>query len=130
MIGLSTIGSISLGCALVAGRNRVPSPAAGKTAFRTLAGIYYSLAPISACWQPVRPAFVHAGLFPALSALMALLTRTARAAGTLGWRVRLFRIREVAVTVPIVVANPRDSVRQVVFIGAFRREAEEVMCQA
>src|SRR5580700_6680672 len=94
IIGLSTIGSISLGCALVAGRNRVPSPAAGKTAFRTLAGIYYSLAPISACWQPVRPAFVHAGLFPALSALMALLTRTARAAGTLGWRVRLFRIGE------------------------------------
>src|SRR5688500_12773674 len=34
MIGLSTSGSISLGCALVAGRNRVPSPAAGKTAFR------------------------------------------------------------------------------------------------
>src|SRR6478735_10810686 len=35
MIGLSTRGSISLGCALVAGRNRVPQPAAGKTAFRT-----------------------------------------------------------------------------------------------
>ena len=34
MIGLSTSGSISLGCALVAGRNRVPRPAAGKTAFR------------------------------------------------------------------------------------------------
>ena len=33
MIGLSTSGSISLGCALVAGRNRVPSPAAGKTGF-------------------------------------------------------------------------------------------------
>ena len=33
MIGLSTTGSISLGCALVAGRKRVPSPAAGKTAF-------------------------------------------------------------------------------------------------
>src|SRR5215475_4762914 len=31
--GLSTSGSISLGCAFVAGRNRVPSPAAGKTAF-------------------------------------------------------------------------------------------------
>jgi len=28
--------SISLGCALVAGRNRVPKPAAGKTAFLTL----------------------------------------------------------------------------------------------
>ena len=35
MIGLSTSGSISLGCALVAGRNRVPQPAAGKTALRT-----------------------------------------------------------------------------------------------
>src|SRR5215210_4813455 len=35
MIGLSTSGSLSLGCALVAGRNRVPQPAAGKTAFRT-----------------------------------------------------------------------------------------------
>src|ERR1700758_525220 len=36
MVGLSTSGSISLGWALVAGRNRVPSPAAGKTAFRTV----------------------------------------------------------------------------------------------
>src|SRR5882724_9852054 len=35
MRGLSTNGSISLGCALVAGRKRVPSPAAGKTALRT-----------------------------------------------------------------------------------------------
>src|SRR6185436_20469444 len=33
--GLSRSGSISLGWALVAGRNRVPSPAAGMTAFRT-----------------------------------------------------------------------------------------------
>src|SRR5438874_8118082 len=37
MIGLSTRGSISFGCALVAGRKRVPRPAAGKTALRTLA---------------------------------------------------------------------------------------------
>jgi len=35
MVGLSTIGSISLGCALVAGRNLVPSPAAGMIAFLT-----------------------------------------------------------------------------------------------
>src|SRR5712691_9928770 len=35
MMGLSTSGSISLGWALVAGRKRVPSPAAGKTALRT-----------------------------------------------------------------------------------------------
>src|ERR1700687_2195254 len=39
MMGLSTMGSISFGCALVAGRKRVPSPAAGKTAFRTFASI-------------------------------------------------------------------------------------------
>jgi hypothetical protein len=35
MAGLSTRGSISFGCAFVAGRNRVPSPAAGITAFLT-----------------------------------------------------------------------------------------------
>src|SRR5215469_15509700 len=35
MIGLSTTGSISLGWALVAGRKRVPRPAAGNTALRT-----------------------------------------------------------------------------------------------
>src|SRR4026207_1676179 len=35
MTGLSTSTSISFGCALVAGRNRVPRPAAGKTALRT-----------------------------------------------------------------------------------------------
>src|ERR1035438_4207581 len=39
MMGLSTMGSISFGCALVAGRKRVPRPAAGKTALRTLASI-------------------------------------------------------------------------------------------
>ncbi|GIX26608.1 MAG: hypothetical protein KatS3mg123_0489 [Burkholderiales bacterium] len=32
MRGLSTMGSISLGLALVAGRKRVPSPATGNTA--------------------------------------------------------------------------------------------------
>src|SRR4030081_3795177 len=36
MVGLSTRGSISLGCALVTGRNRVPRPAAGKIAFGTV----------------------------------------------------------------------------------------------
>src|SRR6201998_1997119 len=35
IMGLSTSGSISLGWALVAGRNRVPRPAAGRTALRT-----------------------------------------------------------------------------------------------
>jgi len=35
MAGVSTTGSISFGVALVAGRNLVPSPAAGMTAFLT-----------------------------------------------------------------------------------------------
>src|SRR3954471_374366 len=35
MSGLSTMGSISLGLALVAGRKRVPRPATGKTATST-----------------------------------------------------------------------------------------------
>ena len=43
MIGLSTSGSISLGCALVAGKKRVPSPAAGKMAVRTVGGISFSV---------------------------------------------------------------------------------------
>src|SRR5262245_39216877 len=34
--GLSTTVSISLGCAFVAGKKRVPRPAAGRTALRTL----------------------------------------------------------------------------------------------
>jgi ferredoxin len=54
------MGNISLGCALVAGRKRVPSPAAGKTAFRTLAGIFYSVAPAAepALFFPVRLCYV------------------------------------------------------------------------
>src|SRR4051794_18370431 len=36
MAGRSTTGSISLGTALVTGRNRVPRPAAGITALRTV----------------------------------------------------------------------------------------------
>ena len=39
IVGLSTIGSISLGCAFVAGKNLVPSPAAGIIAFLTF--IFY-----------------------------------------------------------------------------------------
>src|SRR5205809_5338994 len=41
IIGLSTSGSISFGWAFVAGRNRVPSPAAGNTALRTLTAPSY-----------------------------------------------------------------------------------------
>src|SRR5260370_7432417 len=40
MVGLSTSGSISFGCALVTGRNRVPSPAAGNIALRTIELIF------------------------------------------------------------------------------------------
>src|SRR5580693_8764078 len=43
MMGLSTSGSISFGWALVAGRKRVPRPAAGKTALRTFMGMRASL---------------------------------------------------------------------------------------
>src|SRR5437870_13211909 len=39
MIGLSTSGSISFGWALVAGRKRVPRPAAGKIALRIVASM-------------------------------------------------------------------------------------------
>src|SRR5437773_4804441 len=47
IMGLSTRGSISFGCAFVAGRNRVPRPAAGNTALRTIMASSY-LAPPSA----------------------------------------------------------------------------------
>src|ERR1700722_8828039 len=43
MMGLSTSGSISFGCAFVAGKKRVPRPAAGNTALRTFIGIRRSL---------------------------------------------------------------------------------------
>src|SRR5262245_15747733 len=54
MSGLSTTGSISLGLALVAGRNRVPIPATGKTALVTR----FKLPPLSCAgvqqfYQPV-----------------------------------------------------------------------------
>jgi hypothetical protein len=39
MSGLSTSGSISFGEAFVAGRKRVPSPAAGNTALRIFWGM-------------------------------------------------------------------------------------------
>src|SRR5262249_38511105 len=45
MSGLSTIGSISFGIALVAGRKRVPNPATGKTALRTGLYIHSSVSP-------------------------------------------------------------------------------------
>ena len=58
--GLSSQGSISLGIALVAGRNRVPSPATGKTAFHCFTHEYlFSLRVddgiTEAKWQCLRP---------------------------------------------------------------------------
>src|SRR6185312_15280125 len=53
MIGLSTSGSISLGCALVAGRKRVPNPAAGNTALQTF--IRNSLSTMLGPETPNRP---------------------------------------------------------------------------
>jgi hypothetical protein len=41
--GLSTIGSNSFGMAFVAGKKRVPNPATGNTAFRTVRDISISL---------------------------------------------------------------------------------------
>jgi hypothetical protein len=40
---LSTTGSISLGLALVTGRNRLPSPATGNTAFLNLFFIVFTV---------------------------------------------------------------------------------------
>src|SRR5262252_8335145 len=39
--GLSTMGSISLGCALVAGKKRVPKPATGRTALRIVMSLFH-----------------------------------------------------------------------------------------
>src|SRR5262245_11075188 len=49
MAGLSTIGSISFGWLFVAGRNRVPSPAAGSTAFVTGVDMPKTLPPVARC---------------------------------------------------------------------------------
>src|SRR5215472_4306737 len=57
MIGLSTRGSISLGWALVAGRKRVPNPAAGKTALRTRMVIERSRASKMQEFYPKQSAF-------------------------------------------------------------------------
>src|SRR5438046_842794 len=54
--GRSTTVSISLGTALVAGRNRVPRPATGKTAFRTRFLGVVMLASLSAAFETAGPA--------------------------------------------------------------------------
>src|ERR1043165_6900593 len=54
MLGVSTSGSISFGTAFVAGRNRVPSPATGSTALRTLFVVMFGL-PFYARLYPTPP---------------------------------------------------------------------------
>src|SRR5256885_17088068 len=55
IVGLSTSGSISLGCALVTGRKRLPRPAAGKIALRTGGiGIEDNLSRGHRGWYPAR----------------------------------------------------------------------------
>src|SRR5271169_5528948 len=68
MSGLSTIGSISFGIALVAGRKRVPNPATGKTALRTglcikSSSVASDRAGATMEFKPSREAAV--GIFPA-----------------------------------------------------------------
>src|ERR1700719_422598 len=53
MVGLSTSGSISFGCALVTGKNLVPRPAAGKIALRTV--IFHNLSGVGVRRHPARP---------------------------------------------------------------------------
>src|SRR5881394_3407970 len=60
MTGLSTSTSISFGCALVAGRNRVPRPAAGKTALRIVPAIRVILPRLRPRWG-TRARFGEAG---------------------------------------------------------------------
>src|SRR5579864_8601488 len=93
MMGLSTSGSISFGCALVAGRKRVPSPAAGNTALRTLAGISISVRPGGCGAQHLRPAAPARGspavcVFPDLVLFICFTGKTRhgiRNRGTLHW---------------------------------------------
>src|SRR5262245_52098909 len=62
MTGLSTSTSISFGCAFVAGRNRVPRPAAGKTALRTAPDMrrsYRSTPPSRGALRRGKPAFAR-----------------------------------------------------------------------
>src|SRR5258708_25243496 len=57
IVGLSTRGSISFGCALVTGRNRVPRPAAGKIALRTV--MVDNLRRGDHPWRPAGPRGPH-----------------------------------------------------------------------
>ena len=54
MTGLSTSTSISFGCALVAGRNRVPRPAAGNTALRIVRSMRVILSQVKSAACSIR----------------------------------------------------------------------------
>jgi hypothetical protein len=68
IVGLSTIGSISFGCALVAGKNRVPNPAAGMIALRTVIWVplpfvlisYFIIIPARKCKSYTQKLDTHA----------------------------------------------------------------------
>src|SRR5712664_5020375 len=57
IVGLSTRGNISFGWALVTGRNRVPRPAAGKIALRTV--MVDNLRRGDQRWRPAGPRGPH-----------------------------------------------------------------------
>src|SRR5437879_10894994 len=57
IVGLSTSGIISFGCALVTGRKRVPRPAAGKIALRTV--MFDNLSVVEFRRYPTRPGAHH-----------------------------------------------------------------------
>src|ERR1039458_4980916 len=78
MMGLSTKGSISLGWALVAGRKRVPRPAAGNTALQTF--IFFIKA-VAGRWSFVVVLFEF-GCWTIVNA------------GVCGWRYRMPRRRK------------------------------------
>ncbi|WP_321791756.1 hypothetical protein [Burkholderia pyrrocinia] len=75
MSGLSTTGSISFGLALVAGKNRVPRPATGNTAFVTFNMISDS---IRSGLGPTIPMAGNAGMQSSFAGAMPLARMVAR----------------------------------------------------
>src|SRR6202171_4326659 len=62
-----------------------------------------------------------------LAPSLVVLPGTARGIGALRGRVRLGRVDELAVTVLVVVANPRHGIRQPIFVAPFWRKAQPVV---
>src|SRR3954470_11549241 len=114
--GLSTSGSISLGCAFVAGRNLVPQPAAGKTAFRT------RMEPrVRTVW--VGPARIPSALRRTLRARSSERKRRVREPADRGReRVRLIEVRQVGRPADQDTTRIRRDPRE----GSLGRPEEEV----